>query len=139
MCECGCGDMRPLGKFPAPKRGWYVLEIYPGCGDCHVGPGVVVHHFTAKEMREELAHLSIPDFLWINGPRQIAVPVLEAEQISEAVKHEMGDEEYDDLTMGGDPFSLEVIRTAVLATLASYDRREGERMKKAAATREGGA
>lgn len=34
MCECGCGETRPLVKLPAPKGGWYALEVYPGCENC---------------------------------------------------------------------------------------------------------
>ena len=35
MCECGCGDLRPLVKLPAPNGDTYALEVYPGCDNCH--------------------------------------------------------------------------------------------------------
>lgn len=34
MCECGCGEMRPIVKLPAPGGKWYMVEIYPGCRNC---------------------------------------------------------------------------------------------------------
>lgn len=33
MCECGCGEFRPIGKFRA-GRYWYAIEFYPGCENC---------------------------------------------------------------------------------------------------------
>ena len=30
MCECGCGELRPIAKIRG-DGGWHFLEIYPGC------------------------------------------------------------------------------------------------------------
>ena len=33
MCECGCGELRPIAKIRG-EGGWHFLEIYPGCTNC---------------------------------------------------------------------------------------------------------
>jgi hypothetical protein len=30
MCECGCGELRPIAKIRG-DGGWHFLEVYPGC------------------------------------------------------------------------------------------------------------
>jgi cytochrome c1 len=33
MCECGCGELRPLAKIRG-DGGWHFIEVYPGCTNC---------------------------------------------------------------------------------------------------------
>lgn len=113
MCECGCGEMRAVGTFAGPGGDVYALEIYPGCGDCHVGPGVVVHRFTAAEAVEMLE--DVPALPWLTSPRQVAVPVLSERAIREAIDRELGEDEADVLGL-----NIELFRHAVAATLAEW-------------------
>lgn len=119
MCECGCGELRPLGTFPAPGTDLYVLEIYPGCGDCKIGPGVTIHRMTQQEARE--FGLSADDALKFHeSPREFSVPMLDPAKLGERVKEELGDDEYEEMMMGGNALSAEVIRHAVHDTLGEW-------------------
>lgn len=119
MCECGCGDLRPFGKFPAPNGDTYLLEIYPGCGDCHVGPGVVVHRFTTEQLEEHgwTDFREIPDLPWLPDRAECAVPVLDLNVFRRTFEDEAGEEAFYAVSNIG-----ALLRSAVARTLAEFNK-----------------
>lgn len=112
MCECGCGELRPFGKFPAPNGQVYVLEIYPGCGDCGVGPGVSVHRFTKKQL-SEMGEMS--DLPWRADRPECAIPVIDLAAFRKRFEDEGGEETFYAFSNVGD-----TLRSVVIRTLADF-------------------
>ena len=77
MGACGCGDFRPFAQMPGPEGAVYAVEFYPGCDDCEVPIGFIVHRFTEAEAATwdvlELPQLPFDDSLGADW-KQCAIP-----------------------------------------------------------------
>jgi hypothetical protein len=52
MCECGCMSMNVGYRIPADK-GFYVVQMYPGCRNCVAPPGIVIRRITKDHWEHE--------------------------------------------------------------------------------------
>ncbi len=58
MCECGCISGNQVFKLKAPK-GWYVIELLPGCDYCSHGPGIKISYPEANKDMDDLRHFAV--------------------------------------------------------------------------------
>ncbi len=45
MCQCPCDSFAQRLKFPGPNGGTYVLSLYAGCTNCHVGSAIRIESY----------------------------------------------------------------------------------------------
>lgn len=103
MCECGCGELRPLVKFPAPDGGWYFLEVYPGCRYCTTTWAVGLSRCTAAEAGESFWRFFVEETPDAEFHRDVwAEPILDTRVLKRLFMEEAG--ESDDLAET--PFAL---------------------------------
>lgn len=53
MCQCGCAEQeyREAYRIKGTKA-IVAYQTFPGCGECHYGPGVAISFFTPAGLRE---------------------------------------------------------------------------------------
>lgn len=81
MCECGCGDLQPIGKLPA-KGGWYAIEVYPGCPDCYTSWGLGVTFIARKSEDAEYLLDGVPTITF-DDRGQWGMPILDTQLLRE--------------------------------------------------------
>ena len=75
MCECGCGEFRPLVKLRV-AGGWVGIELYPGCENC--GTGWALGATFVRDGSEEAEYLldGTPDMVF-DERGQWGLPILD--------------------------------------------------------------
>lgn len=126
MGECGCGELSPMAKLPAPDGGWFLIEVYPGCSDCGTDWSLAVSR--AMEHDEYLVEDAPPVEFSVHG--MWGRKILDTQILEGQFRDDMGgldlepDDGYDDpadalsdfITNGG-------LRRAMHATLNEQDGR----------------
>ena len=100
MCECGCGAFGGGFRFPGPDGIVYLLELYPGCGDCDTPAGVIIHRYQdTEEQREwfgDQPEMPFIDFQGnppnaLTGSSEFAQPIVNAGAVVKALAKSHGD------------------------------------------------
>lgn len=126
MGDCGCGDLPGMIKLQSHIPGYYyIIDIYPGCGDCDLPIGAVVKLASREEVESFHDHLPLtvfdPDD---EKPNHLFIPVLSQEELVEEAKEHDREEpitEYGSTeNFLHDAFYSE-IRGAVFRTLRKWD------------------
>lgn len=98
MCECGCGDFRPVVKMPAPD-GWYAIEVYPGCEYCGASWALTVAHIKAGATNrgDEMTLDETPEAVFDERMGEWHQPILDANVLrAEFAKSVEADDEIDE-------------------------------------------
>lgn len=126
MCECGCGEFRPIVKLPA-KGGWYALEVYPGCPDCTTTWGVGVTFVKAGSDEAEYLLDGVPDIAFDSRGmwgRPILDTALMREEFAKEAAH--GDDDDSEAMYAFDQFVRRGgLRRVYYATAAARQPTEG--------------
>lgn len=103
MCECGCGEFRPIVKMPAPD-GWYAIEIYSGCEGCGTDWTLTIAHIKPGgagrvDRGDELTLEDTPEAVFDAHMSEWHQRILDTEILrKEFAKSVEGDDETDDMT-----------------------------------------
>lgn len=78
MGACGCGDYSADYQFPGPDGTVYALALFAGCGDCGLGPGVIIHRHGGRSRDDwDVDHLPEAPFREVDTDyAELAVPLL---------------------------------------------------------------
>jgi hypothetical protein len=100
MCECGCGELRPIAKIRG-DGGWHFLEVYPGCNNgCGTSWGLGATWIAdVDDMLRDGWLLKDAPTIEYDQYGQWGTPILDTAKLVEAFRQEMGDveptDEYD--------------------------------------------